>query len=767
MPTRFLFALTTGVGAFLTFVVQPMAGKAVLPALGGAPAVWTVCLSFFQLALLAGYAYAHLGIGKAGLIRQAPVHLLLLLAATLMLPLDIGHVQSVMNSSGAGSVTAKPEWALLLWLVRTVGLPYALLASTAPLLQRWFLEVREDQAADPYPLYSTSNIGSMAGLLAYPFLIEPYLSLGEQTRLWSAGFICFTMLVFLCMIRLAAGPGKRRTADGQNLVPDVEIVSDDYHNRIINGTIYHAPVSMSGGEEQPSYGSWMFWSALPASLLAGVTAHVSTDVAPLPLLWVLPLSAYLLSFIIVFAKPAEALSWKPLAAMPLACAVLMPLLIWKASAPIWMQVGVHVTAFFSICLVFHGLIAHTRPSPEKLTGFYLAVATGGALGGAFNGFAAPRLFSSLVEYPLVLAIAAVFYPASSFQAGDRGRVGWIASVLFTAAVTGIMWNTGAFGSGASVEMLFMTVAATTLLTFLAWRQPRFWGMTFAILLAAGMNFAGSDKGILLKARSFYGVFQVVETGSGRYHLLEHGNIHHGGQLRVPGKQQIPLFYYARESPVGKVFREMAIGRRSRNVAIVGLGTGGLAAYGRPWQKFTFFEIDPLIAGIAKNPDLFSFLRDSKADTRIILGDARIMIRNAADGAFNLIILDAYSSDAIPVHLLTREAVELYRRKLAPGGMLLFHISNRYLDLEPILGAVASNLGLTALTARYDPGDDEELHYENDARYVFGSKWMLVAEKADIFGQIVRDPLWRTASSGSPEFIWTDGFSSIWQAYRDR
>lgn len=738
-----LFALTSGLGAFLIFLVQPMAGKSLLPAFGGAPAVWAICLAFFQTALLAGYGYAHLGIARIGPQKQAPIHLLLLLGVMPMLPLDISRLQAAVESGGA---MGRPEWALLFRLLRTLGLPCVILAATAPLLQGWFVVARGDSRADPYPLYSASNIGSLTALLAYPILLEPSMPLDLQARWWSLGYAAFTLLVFACMIAMAAAPaGLRVDLPGSRPEPA--------------GCPDH-----SGERSAPGWW-WFIWSAVPASLLAGVTTHITTDVAPLPLFWVIPLAVYLLSFVVVFAPGARPVFWPILAAMPAAYAVLLPMLLCGGAASIPVQLGAHLAAFFATCLVFHGMLASTRPEAGRLTAFYLTLAAGGAAGGLFNGIVAPCLFSDIVEYPLMLAIAALIYPAFRFKPADRGLRRAVISCAVLAVVYYWLRTNGAFGVEPSSGRLLMPIMSGFVIMAAAQWQPLFWGAVFAVSILGGTGPALRDQTVILRERSFYGAFQVVETGRGRYHILQHGNIHHGGQLREAGRERVPLFYYSRESPVGRVFREMAIGRRARRVAVVGLGTGGIAAYGRPWQRFVFYEIDPLIIRIARNPDLFSFLRDTAARTRVVTGDARVNLEKAPDEAYDLIILDAYSSDAIPMHLLTREAIGLYMRKLSPSGLLLFHISNRYLDLEPVLGAVAANLGLVSMTALFDPGDDEALHYEADARYVFGSKWMLIAPNRERFGQLVRDSAWRATKAGPAEFAWTDTCSSIWQAYR--
>lgn len=734
-----LFAVTSGLGAFLTFLIQPMAGKALLPAFGGAPAVWAVCLAFFQTALLAGYGYAHLGIAGIGPQRGAPVHLLLLLGVLPLLPLDISRLQAAVDSGG---FPGRPEWSLLLRLFRTLGLPCVVLAATAPLLQGWFLVARGDRSTDPYPLYSASNIGSFAALLAYPFAVEPSFSLAVQARWWSIGFAVFILAVFACMLAMASSPSilrPERTGIGE-------------------------PVSEATAEDCPGW-MWFVWSAIPASLLAGVTTHITTDVAPLPLFWVVPLAAYLLSFVIVFAPGVRPISWPVLVSMPAAYAVLLPVFLQGGAASISIRLIVHLAAFFVTCLAFHGMLAVTRPPAGRLTAFYLTLAVGGAAGGSFNGIAAPCLFPDIIEYPLMLVAAALFFPASRLRLEKRSFRRAVTVGIGMTTMYVLLYIIGAFGAAPSAGRLLMPIASGLAMTAMVFWQPSFWGIVFAVSIIGGAGPALHDQTVILRARSFYGAFQVVETGGGRFHLLQHGNIHHGGQLREVGRRNIPLFYYSRESPVGKVFREMAIGRRAGRVAVVGLGTGGIAAYGRPWQKFVFYEIDPLIIRIAQNPDLFSFLHDTAARTSIVTGDARVNLEKAPDGEYDLIILDAYSSDAIPMHLLTREAIGLYMRKLAPSGLLLFHISNRYLDLEPVLGAVATCHRLVSMTAFFDPGDDEALHYESDVRYVFGSKWMLIAARKEHFGQLARDSAWRETKKGPPGIAWSDTFSSIWQAYR--
>lgn len=719
--------------AFLAFLLQPMAGKALLPVLGGAASVWTLCLTFFQVTLLAGYAYTHYGIAIAGTVRQAPVHLLLLLAATLFLPVDPAPARYLADLS------SPPEWRLLLGLGTGIGLPFLLLSSTTPLLQRWFVGMSGVRPEDTWIFYSYSNIGSLAALLSYPLLFEPLLPLESQVRAWSVGFLVFLGLVFLCMIALA----RRHHPE-----------ADAPHER--------------GSEKNPEVSRlrlllWLGGSAIPASLLSGVTAHLTVDVAPVPLLWVVPLALYLLSFVIVFARQPGGEGTGT--TMPAAYALLLVVLTLGPSSPIGLRILVHLGAFFVMCLTLHGRIAAARPAPNQLTLFYLVISIGGALGGMFNSLAAPGLFSTHAEYPLVLALSALF---AAFVAGG-GRTsmswdGWAGLVIAWSAIV-LMWLKGVLGVDPSGLTLLQALGLTGLLVWSGRQYSPLWGIMFAVWLVCTLAPGDGEKNILFRARSFYGTFRVVSVDAGRYNLLEHGNIHHGGQLRGGNKRYYPLFYYSRESPVGQVFRELRIGRRAKRVAVVGLGTGGLAAYGRPWQQFTFYEIDPLIVRIARDPALFSYLRDSPARCRVIIGDARLMLGTAAEGAYDLIILDAYSSDAIPLHLITREAVSLYLRKLAPGGLLLFHVSNRYLDLEPVLGAISATLGVHALAARHDPGDDEQLHYEKDARYVFSSKWVLLARQCADFGGLIRSRPWRQAVAGPPGAAWTDGWSSLLYAWR--
>ncbi|HOY67158.1 MAG TPA: fused MFS/spermidine synthase [Candidatus Ozemobacteraceae bacterium] len=718
--------------AFLAFLLQPMAGKALLPVLGGAASVWTLCLTFFQVTLLAGYAYTHYGIAIAGTVRQAPVHLLLLLAATLFLPVDPAPARYLADLS------SPPEGRLLLGLVTGIGLPFLLLSSTTPLLQRWFVGMSGVRPEDAWVFYSYSNIGSLAALLSYPLLFEPLLPLESQVRAWSAGFLVFLGLVCLCMVALARRhqpeadvPHERDSAKGE--VPRLRLLL------------------------------WLGGSAIPASLLSGVTAHLTVDVASVPLLWVVPLALYLLSFVIVFARPSGGEGTGT--TMPAAYALLLAVVTLGPSGPIGLRILVHLGAFFVMCLALHGKVAATRPAPNQLTLFYLVISIGGALGGMFNSLAAPWLFTTHAEYPLVLALSALF--AAFVGGGSRGPASWgrWAGPVIAGVAIVLMWLKGVLGVDPSGLTLLQALGVTGLLVWSARHFQPLWGIAFAVWLGCILAPGGGEKEVLFRARSFYGTFRVVSADAGRYHLLEHGNIHHGGQLRDGKERYYPLFYYSRESPVGQVFRELRIGRRAKRVAVVGLGTGGLAAYGRPWQQFTFYEIDPLIVRIARDPALFTHLRDSPARCRVVTGDARLMLGMAADGAYDLLILDAYSSDAIPLHLITREAVSLYLRKLAPGGLLLFHVSNRYLDLEPVLGAISSTLGAQALAARYDPGDDEQLHYEKDARYVFSSKWVLLARHQTDFGGLARSRPWKRAVAGPPGAAWTDGWSSLLYAWR--
>jgi hypothetical protein len=613
-----IYTVTLFLSAFLLFGIQPMFAKMVLPKLGGSPGVWSVAMVFFQTALLAGYGYAHWLVGRFSVRRAALIHLALMVAVLLVgLPIGI-----------AAGFERPPQEGETLWLIAlfaaSVGLPFFAVAANGPLLQAWFARSGHPRAADPYFLYAASNIGSFLALIAYPFLVEPALTLSLQSLAWSWSFGLLLAAIAACA-GLAIG-------GGENGVAAVRALS--------------APAAVTGRQKL----GWVALAFVPSGLLVAVTAHLSTDVASVPLLWVVPLALFLLTFVIVFqSRPLLRHGWMLTAQLVFVAALILKMLFqWTIG---WAgELALHLGLFFTTAMVAHGELARRRPDAANLTGFYLWMSLGGVLGGLFCGLLAPLLFNSVVEYPILI----------------------IAGVLCRPAFTGIRISRPV--RAGLVGLAFIGL--------------------FAIIVSEQQR---SDS-----VRSFFGVNRITESPDGRFRILVHGSTVHGAQrLRndddslVTGRPEALSYYFTG----GGIADGIDAVRRRRGgtlqaVAAIGLGTGSLACQTRPGEDWTFFEIDPQVARMATDPARFSFMSHCAPGARIVLGDARLTLSDAMPGSLDLIVVDAFSSDAIPIHLVTTEAIALYQSKLRPGGAILFHISNRNMDLGPIVTATAHARGLS-------------------------------------------------------------------------
>lgn len=655
-----------------------MMGRFVLPWFGGGPAVWTNCLLFFQIVLLAGYAYAHWLGSIRNLRLQARIHTGLLAASLAFLPIvprtDLWKPASSSDPSGR----------ILLLLVATVGGPYLLLSSTGPLLQRWAAMRAPDHA--PWRLYALSNLGSFLALFSYPFVLEPYLRLHVQAWTWSALYALFAILCAWIAVGQASGSPNWTN---QRLVP-------------------------------PELLTVLFWIGLAAAgsaLLLATTNLLSQEIAPFPFLWVAPLSLYLLTFILAFEHPR----WYLRTVFAIAAGVLGPaacaVQVAAVGLGIKIQVGIYLLALFVVCMVCHGEIARSRPSPQYLTAFYLAIAAGGALGGIFVAIVAPNVFTEFVEYPIALAIACFL-----------GFIGWL--------------RTGALAQWTN-RNIAVRIPLMALLVG---------GLTSVVAMLT------NNTPAIVSVRNFYGVLRVRESidTNGAYRLLTHGTIQHGYQYLRSPKNRWPTSYYGPHSGAGIVLN--AIDKPGRRVAVIGLGTGTLAAWGRAGDTFRFYEINPAVDRIAH--EWFTYLKDSKAHTEIVLGDARVqMERELAAGSshdFDVIAVDAFSSDAIPIHLLTSECGDTYRKRLVPGGILLLHISNHHLNLEPVTRGLAQHLGWKAST--FVSVDDSST---GDSSAI----WVMMSSNADFFLQpgMAQEISW--VGKGRVPVTWTDDYASLWHVLK--
>ena len=646
---------------------------------------------------------------------------------------------------------------LLLTMASSVALPFLLLSTTGPLLQRWFTHTGHAQARDPYFLFAASNVGSMLGLLAYPFLLEPGWTLQEQSRGWSAGY------VLLLMIGACALAARRGLAA---------------HGGAERGLEASPPPAA----DRPGVRRRLHWLALafaPSSLMLGATTHLSMDLVAIPLLWIVPLAVYLLTFILAFARRPLIPTGMLARLQVFAVLGVLIVLVSHASEPLWFVAGLHLSALFTLGLTCHGVLARDRPDVAHLTEFYVWVAAGGALGGAFNALVAPLAFSSVAEYPLVLVIACLLAPAwparrsSRRAADDRPADGdpspirglgrpespgrdLVVGLTVTASAIAIVLLVRAFGHEWR-RAEFVLLAALLCFPLFALRQrPLRFGLALGGVLLLSPLAGDSGRSTLHAERSFFGIHRVqsLRTPQGRMHRLVHGTTLHGMQWAEPARCDEPLSYYHRGGPAGQVFATLGRAPRAANIGVVGLGTGALSAYAEPGQLWTYFEIDPAVVHIASNPDWFCYLGRAPVVPRVLLGDARLSL--AADTTrYDLLVLDAYTSDAIPVHLLTREAFRQYFERIRPGGVLALHLSNRHFDLERVVARITREAGL----ARRIRVDGAPSHAEA-ARGVEPSSWAVVARAERDLGPLIADARWRRLRYRGASPLWTDDYSSL-------
>lgn len=697
MRSKITYGLAIFSSAFLLFQVQPLIAKIILPWFGGAAGVWTICLLFFQAVLLLGYLYAHLLTRISQARTQGTIHAALLAASLFVLPI---LPKSSWKPSGFGD----PSLHILLLLAVTVGLPYFLLSSTSPLLQAWYAQSREGDS--PYRFYALSNVGSMLALLSYPVLVEPRLSSTLQARGWSIGYAC---VAILCA---AIGLLPRRAS--------TRPANDDLAQDI-------APL--------PDRTTQALWLALPAcssALLLAITSHISQNIAAVPFIWIIPLSIYLLSFILCFDghgwyRRNFFLRFLGLALASMAYA-LSPAF---AELPFKVQIVLFCISFFACCMFCHGELVRLKPHPAHLTRFYLMISLGGALGAVFVALLAPHLFSWYYELEIAIGACGILVlivhhrdPESPFYKA-RWQPAWL-------VIVGLV------------------IALITSLTYTAREQ---------------------SKTATLMVRNFYGVLRVVDEvgpnvvfvqgsaaqlldGDLRYRKLMNGTIDHGLQFLAPSRRRMPTTYYGKSSGVGVAL--LAAGEKGPlRVGVIGLGAGTLAAYSRPGDRYTFYEINPLDVQMAEQ--YFTFLKDSAAAIDIVPGDARLSLERQVPQEFDVLAVDAFSGDSIPVHLLTREAFELYFRHLRPDGVLAMHTSNKFVDLDPVVSAVAASLNREAMIVDFGMGDNHSGTY--------AASWVLVGRREGFIAQAQIEKAGRILAPDAGGPVWTDEYSSVFRVLK--
>ncbi len=717
-------------GSLLLFAIEPMFTKMILPLMGGTPAVWNTAMMFFQAVLLIGYLYAHLLSRIKRLRLQVIVHAGVLATGLAFLPVHVA-------GQGAVAASTYPVPWLIALLTVSIGLPFFAVSATAPLLQRWFSRSDHPRASDPYFLYASSNAGGLIALLTYPVLVEPRLGLTLQGRAWAAGYLLLTVTVVLCAVSLWLARRRVRSSAEEGIFALVE-----------------APDAVDASAERISWSRrarWVGLAFVPSALLLAVTQHISTDVAAAPFLWVVPLSLYLLSFILVFSRrPILRHSWM----LWLQVWVFALLAIYFEERDLLLVLTLHLTALFLTAMVCHGELVRRRPTTEHLTEFYLWISFGGLLGGVFCSLIAPLAFDSILEYPLILTLACLLRP----EIGQGGSVRRLLDIALPAILIGLYlytWDHWNFvDAGAWGPIVFYGVTAIALYGF--HNRPLRLTLGFATVLFATIHFDDMKRQIY-RERSFFGLYTVCANHAGTEHWLYNGNILHGDQRMDPNELRTPRTYYVRGGPLWQVFDRLNVRGGVRHVGVIGLGTGSTTCYHRPGRTMTFFEVDPTMERIARDPTLFRYLEVCGEGVDVVLGDGRLNLARTADGTFDLLILDAFSSDAIPVHLLTREAMALYMRKLAPDGIALLHISNRYLDLAPVVANLVNDAGLAGRIQEHQPTQDEKT-----AMGASASTWVAVTRTAQDLDQLAPYGLWQELQADPHRGVWTDDYSNVFR-----
>jgi hypothetical protein len=717
-PRRALFVATVLTGSFLLFLVQPMVARMALPRLGGAPAVWNSAMLVYQALLLGGYAYAH-WLGRFRPRTQAGVHLGLLALAAFWLPIGLIAIQPAPDADPAVWVP---------WLLgASIGPLFLAVSAQAPLIQRWF--ATSSGGADPYALYAASNLGSFAGLIAYPSLVEPRLSLAAQSRLWSGGYVFLALLVVGCALALPRAAGREE----------------------------QRPTSPAPSRR--AAGRWIALSFVPSGLMLATSTYLTTDIVAMPLLWVVPLGLYLLSFTIAFAANREVADLLTRIA-PVTILIFGGVIIGGFQGRPYLSAAVALVLLFMTSVALHTALYRDRPAPDRLTGFYLAMSVGGALGGVFAGLIAPVLFDWTWEYPILILLAGLLVPQLYLTEGvKRLWTRWK-----TPALIGVVLLIGAlislriygperhFGENEPAAP-FVAVALAALLIVGA-RLPFMVMLTGALLLFGGLRSIQISMDGEARTRSYFGVYTVQDRG--RTRELDHGTTIHGIQLRGSvARETTPTSYYAPGSGVGQAMlaapRLYGPGAR---IGVVGLGTGTLACYARPGERWRFYEIDPTVIRIARDSGKFTYLSRCLPRPDIRLGDARLTLAADRPASLDLLALDAFSSDAIPAHLLTREAFATYGRVLSPRGLLLVHISNRFLDLEPVLAATARADGWHASLLDYDPDGLAR------AAQATASVWVAMSRDQASVRALATTKGWRPLRARQGFEPWTDDYSTI-------
>ncbi len=719
-PRRWLFAVTILTGSFLLFLVQPLVARMALPRLGGAPNVWNSAMLVYQALLLGGYAYAH-ALSRLAVGRQALVHVALLVAAAFTLPIALPAI----DPPAAGS---EALWVPYLFLL-TIGPLFFVVSAQAPLMQQWF--AANPRAGDPYPLYAASNLGSFAGLLAYPLVVEPLLPIGAQSRAWAAGYAVLVVLVALAGLARRGAPAPAVVAAASQ-----------------------APAAEAPGARRIAV--WLALSAVPSGLMLSTTTHLTTDIFAMPLLWVIPLGLYLLSYSIAFAENRKLAGWFT-ASAPVVIVAAGALAMLGSSRPSLLAVAASLILLFVVAVTLHARLYEDRPEPARLTQFYLVMSAGGVLGGLFTALIAPLVFDWTWEHPLLILAAAALLPLAAwsgllgraFRNPQTFRLAMIA-LLFAVFVGALRIRQEMLASPAwtmfDIAMFAILIGGAVMLAARRWA---FVAACAALIAALGALAQAQTSLAGTRSRSYFGIYTVREGLMDGTRQLVHGTTLHGVQYRDPAKALLPTTYYSANSGAGLALAaaQRLYGDKAR-VGVVGLGVGTLACYRKPGQTWTFFEIDPAVLDYSTRGE-FTFMQRCAPEAPTIIGDARLQLEKLPANSYDILVVDAFSSDAIPLHLMTAEAQAGYFRTLAPDGLLLVHISNRFIDLEPVLAALAKEGKLSAML-RPDRVTEPGLTSSN---------WVALSRDPAQLAALTRDGKWRALGKPAAD-VWRDDYASI-------
>lgn len=708
-PGALPFVASVFLGAVLIFLVQPMFAKMATPLLGGAPSVWNVSLVCFQAALLLGYAYAHALARLKSVRLQVIVHGVLFLAGLICLPM------SISGALGDPDPSNPTAWLIGVFAL-SVALPYSVVSATAPLIQSWYSKSGESDADDPYHLYAASNVGSLLGLALYPLVLEPLTRLADQTLLWSVGYGLLLLLIMTSGVLVA-----RRSNIALGDQQQVEKAPLSWIERV----------------------RWLALAFIPSSLLVGVTSHITTDLAAAPFLWVPPLTLYLLTFVFVFSKQSPIRLETTNMLLPLAVGAMlltMPRIVFVGT---FVEIAIALLGLFVIAMVAHGQLAARRPHVSRLTEFYLLMSLGGVLGGSFNALFAPVVFDTVLEYPIMLIAALLLLPRVQKLLSPLTIAGLVVATIGVATAMAFADLTPEKAGKIAPSLM----AAGLLGLLLARKAPVAASLCGCAVLFVGLVLDPLNSG--QSERGFFGVVRVVEIDDRR--VLMHGTTNHGAQSLKDEDRHLPLTYYAPETPIGQTFQQMA--DTADTIGVVGLGVGSVACYAQPNQEWVMYEIDPIVVDIAKDPAQFTYLSECTPDARIEIGDARITLGYESDGYFDLLLLDAFSSNVIPLHLVTHEAFRIYLDKLSDDGVFIGHTSNRVVSLKQVFARLAEAEGVYLLHQFFVPTD------KASDRGVNPTEAILVTKSAEVRDRALATGLWSEVEV-EPGRIWTDDYSNI-------